>query len=958
MRLLTYLTGIYLVVIGVMMTLSILPSVGFCTPPPRDAATLNQWPIEDAVLTPDPSIVFGTLPNGFRYALMENNTPQNRVSMHLMIQAGSLNETDSEQGMAHFLEHMVFCGSTHFKPGEIVKYFQSIGMDFGPDANAHTGFEETVYDLNLPTSDAKSISDALMVLDDFGSGALLLQSEVERERQVILAEKRTRDSSGFRTLQATLGFEFPDVLISKRLPIGEESDILSMSQDDLRRFYDTWYRPEHMTLVMIGAFNPRAVMPLIQDQFGGLQPKRPLQTPPEFGTLHHQGIKSFYHYESESGNTTVSIGAVESVAPVKDSVDEMKARLMEQLANQIVQNRLDARLGKTGTPFTSASIGSGSFLNRIHYAEINAGTKPENWESSLIFIEQTLRGALEHGFSASETDRVRKDFTAMLDNQVKNKSTRNSTDIARHIMNLTGDRRMILSPEQRQNLFNPILADMTPESLHLAFQRAWSPDHRLIQVTGNVDIHALETTPPESRILSVFNRSQQSPSFKPEADTSVSFPYLDEPVDSGIIQGHDDVIDLGIVRVQFENGVRLNLKKTDFKDNQVLGNLVFGPGSSMEPADKPGLSVLTANIINESGVGKLTRDELERSLAGKSTQVSFSVYEDRFSFQAASIPSELSLMFQLLHTRLVDPAYRDDALSLARERFQQQYQQYIRSVDGMARIHSRKFFAGGDPRFGLPDNDQFASMTLEDVRSWINPYLKQAPLELSVVGDFDMDEVIGLASRYMGSLPTRIGVSESRTAPNPVFPGGQSKTLSVDTAIPKSLILAAYGTDDFWNIKQTRRLSILGDVFSDRLREQVREKLGAAYSPAAFNHPSRAYTGYGVFQAMVHVNPSDARQIIDEIHAISRDLARDPISGNELKRAIDPALTRIKDLLRTNDYWLNSVLTGSVRHPVQLEWSRSIQSDYTAITRAEIHRLAKTYLKPENAAVMVIQPGS
>ena len=952
------LTGIYLILIGILTGFTFSPFTGLWTTQNLNAASVRSWPHDQTDLTPDPAIIFGILPNGIRYALMENHTPKDRVSMHLMIQAGSLNETDSERGIAHFLEHMVFNGSTHFKPGEIVKYFQTIGMDFGPDANAHTGFEETVYDLNLPSADTKSIADALMVLNDFATGALLLPSEVNRERSVILAEKRTRDSSAFRTLQSTLNFEFPNVLISKRLPIGEESDLIRMSHDDLKRFYETWYSPDRMTLIMVGAFEPQTVIPLINAQFSGLEPRQSAAVLPDFGILDHQGLKSFYHYESESGKTTVSIGIVEPILPVKDSFDQIKSRLHEKLANQIIQNRLDAKLGKTGTPFTSAEIGSEILLNRFRYAEINAATDPENWESSLTLIEQNLRGALENGFSASETDRVRKDFLTMLDNQVQKTSTRNSTDIAKTIMDQTGDNRVILSPEQQKNLLEPVLLELTPDILHQAFQRAWESSHRLIQITGNADLQASESMSPESRILSAFQRSQKTETIRPVEETIKAFPYLETPVDSGIIQAHDELADLGIIRVQFKNGVNLNLKKTGFKKNQVKANLIFGSGSSMEPADKPGLSLLTTNVINESGVGGLTRDELERSLAGKSTRISFMASEDRFAYQTESVSSELLLMFQLLNTCLVDPAFRDEALSLATERYRQQYQQYIRSVDGMARIHAKKFFSGGDPRFGLPNDDQFASLTLNDVKSWITPYLKEAPLELSIVGDFDVDQALRLASRYLGSLPKRHLEKTSHAFRHPMFPAGQSTTLSVDTAIPKSLIMAAYKTDDFWNIKRTRRLSILGDVFSDRLREQVREKLGAAYSPAAFNHPSRAYAGYGVFQAMVHVNPSDAQKIVDEIHAIAKKLSAAPISDNELKRAIDPAITRIKDMLQTNEYWLNSVLTGSASHPVQLEWSRTLQSDYAAITRSDLFRLAKTYFKPDNSAVLIIQPGS
>ncbi|GAI88275.1 unnamed protein product, partial [marine sediment metagenome] len=181
-----------------------------------------KWPHEKSDLLPDPVLIFGKLPNGFRYVLMENHRPKDRVSMHLDVQAGSMYESDNQQGLAHFLEHMLFDGSKNFKPGELVKFFQSIGMQFGPDANAHTGFNETVYDMLLPDGDRESLAKGLVVMKDFAEGAFLLPSEVDKERRVVLAEKRTRDSASYRTYVATLNFEFPHAKISKRLPIGKE----------------------------------------------------------------------------------------------------------------------------------------------------------------------------------------------------------------------------------------------------------------------------------------------------------------------------------------------------------------------------------------------------------------------------------------------------------------------------------------------------------------------------------------------------------------------------------------------------------------------------------------------------------------------------------------------------------------------------------------------------------------
>ena len=199
-----------------------------------NSALLPIWPHDNSDLKPDPALFFGKLENGFRYVLMHNRNPENRVSMHLNVQAGSMQETDGQQGLAHYLEHMLFNGSEHFAPGELVKYFQSIGMQFGADANAHTGFFETVYDIFLPAGDRENLEKGLLVMHDYAGGALLLPSEIDRERKIILAEKRSRDSASYRTFVATLDFELPDARMTHRLPIGTDAVLNSAGQEELK----------------------------------------------------------------------------------------------------------------------------------------------------------------------------------------------------------------------------------------------------------------------------------------------------------------------------------------------------------------------------------------------------------------------------------------------------------------------------------------------------------------------------------------------------------------------------------------------------------------------------------------------------------------------------------------------------------------------------------------------------
>ncbi|RPJ83115.1 MAG: insulinase family protein [Deltaproteobacteria bacterium] len=914
---------------------------------------LTVWPHEKSDLDPDPAILYGRLPNGLRYVLMKNQEPKDRVSMHLNIQVGSMHEEEAERGIAHFLEHMLFNGSTHFPPGELVKFFQSIGMQFGNDVNAHTSFYETVYDVLLPDSKKESLEKGLLVFQDYAEGALLLHSEVEKERKVILAEKRTRDSADYRTYEASLEFEFPDARISKRLPIGTEKTILATTRESLKKFYDVWYRPENMTIVMAGDFQTELAETLIHEKFSAFKPRIEQSHIPPFGKISHLGIKPFYHYEKETGNTDISIGYVKKILEEPDSFELQKRLLIDYLGFQIVQNRLDTMVRKPDTPFTEASASSGIAFRKIQYADISAQCSPEKWEESLTLLEKTLRTAVQYKFTESELSRVKKEYLSSLDKAVKGAKTRDSQKLSYLLVHHINNDRVFQSPEQEKKLFSPVIQSLTTSQVHKAFQKIWAPDSRLISVTGNAEIAAKA----EDKIQHAFQTSLLTEVPKPIEEEKIVFPYLKDPVEKGKIIHQNKFNDLGIICTDFQNNVRLNLKKTDFKANEVLIALSFGKGRCSEPAKIPGASILGEAVVNGSGLNRLQKDDLEKALAGKNTHIQLNIEENRFVLMGNSVSDEIRLLFQLLYAYAMDMGFDKDSYKLSMERFVQTYTTLEHTPEGGMELSGKRFLAGGDHRFGLPELETLKQISLSDIQSWILDALQSSPLEISVVGDFDPQEVIELTAQYFGSLPSRKELSNDGVPSSlPVFPIAQTHKIKVPTKINKGIVTVAYPTTDFWNISNTRRLSVLGEIYSERMRIIIREKLGASYSTYAYNHSSRAYKGYGLFQAVAQINPDEKIRVESEIKKIATDIAAKGITDDELRRALDPIITSIKDFKRSNRYWLNSVLVDLKNHPQQLEWSRTMLSDYQSITREEMKALGNTYLQNQNAAVIQIEP--
>jgi zinc protease len=920
----------------------------------------NAIPGPSGIWIKDPAVVHGVLPNGFQYVLMKNTTPLDRVSIHLNISAGSVHETDDEQGLAHFLEHMLFNGTEHFAPGELVAYFQSIGMDFGADANASTSFFHTVYDLNLPKGDQAHLEDALLVIQDYVGGALLLEEEIERERGIILAEKQERDSVSFQTFKKSFAFELPGSILPRRMPIGKKSVIEAAGRKQLKQFYDLWYRPDKMVLVMVGDMDLSAAKQLIEDRFHSFEPRLP-QKPPKPAGIEwqpHTGVKPFYFHEPEAGNTQVTIERIEYTDSFYQTNAHLNQEATRNLGDTMLQNRLRHLIRQGTTDFSSASAYTGTFLQHLSVAAVSADCNPDKWENSLGQLEKILRQALESGFTQSELDRVKADFISQLEAGVRQADTRQTPHLARAVLNAIQNKKLFLSPSQKKDLLVPHIENLTIEEVNHSFQDAWKKDHRLVLVTGNADIAADATMSSEDKIITVFKQSANQPAdlFVPMA--SRQFPYLPVPDTPAQIQyRQENVKDLGIVVVDLENRIRLNLKQTDFEKGTVLFKVVFGPGRACEPEDKPGISHLSQHTLRASGLSAMNPDQLDAALAGRDVRIEFSVEDAFFSLSGDADPREIELVFQLIQSFLADPGFRPEALDLAKVRYRQMYDALKQTPDGIMRIQGDRFLAGGNTWFGMAHPDEVDQITLADIGSWLRPYFNRGGFEVSVVGDFDPDAVVSRARVLLGGFDAPEKPVPCAAGPAVVeFPTGEHLDLVLDTKIEKGVVRIAFLTDDYWNIEQTRRLSILSRVMSERLRKTIREKLGAAYSPHVFNHPSLTHDGYGVMQLVVPVIHKNVEMVVQTVREIVNGIFVNGLTEEETQLALNPVIEQLKVLRQTNAYWLNSVMADSINHPERFDWANTIVSGYGSITHEHLTALVEKYLDPDKAALVRILP--
>jgi zinc protease len=908
---------------------------------------------EASDLRADPAARFGALPNGLRYVILPNAEPKDRVSMRLVVKAGSLMETEDQRGLAHFLEHMAFNGSTHYPPGTIVEFFQRMGMGFGNDTNAYTSFDHTAYMLELPNPQDATLTEGLQVLADYAGGMLLRAEEIDKERGIITSEERARDTVGFRSLVMELQFVLPDTLLPHRLPIGRMDIVQTAPRERFVDFYDTWYRPELMTVIIVGDVNADRVEPMIAKALAPLAARGPARALPDRGQVSRfDGLRVKHHHEPEAVATTVSIQTVTPYTTEPDTAANRLKYLPRSIATAILNRRLAVLAKEENAPFSSGRTGVNEAYELVREASIELTAKPGQWAAALAVADQEIRRALEHGFQPAELREITANYRNGLEQAVKTAATRRSGGLASSLISSVVYDRVFTHPADELALYGPALASVTVEQCLAALREAWAEPSRFLIVNGNTTIEGDAV----AAITAAYTASQAVAVAPPALIADAAFAYTDFGA-PGAIARREHIADLDITQITFANGVRLNLKPTDFEAGRIRVSARFGSGRLIEPPAQRGLAWLAGNTFTAGGLGQHSADELRRLLAGRTVGVGFGVAADAFTLSGGTNREDLLLQLQLMAAHLTDPGYRPEALRLVRQGIEQTYRSFDHTPSGPLNTEVQNLLASGDPRFGMPPKEEMLSRNLDEVRAWLAPELAQGPMEIAVVGDLDVEATITAVARTFGALPPR-GERPDLTALLQVSAPAEpfTKVYSIISEIPKGQVVLYWPTTDGRDAPLARRLGLLGDVLADRLRVKIREELGGAYSPGAASSASDTYPGYGWIYASITVDPTAAGMIADATIAIADDLQRHGVTEDELDRAKRPLLTSLRDSLRNNGYWLGSVLGRAQERPEILEWTRTRLADVESIGKPELDALAQKYLGADRVFRVTVLP--
>ena len=668
--------------------------------------------------------MWGQLDNGLRFVILPTRGVPGRASLRLYMKVGSFMETEDQRGLAHFLEHMAFNGTRSFPAGELVKYFQRLGMNFGPHANAMTSWDRTVYQLELPRAEPELLGDGLKVFRDFLDGMSLDPKEIDRERRVIFSEILARNSSGYREAAAELKFEMPDTLVPGRMPLGQTTSVAALKPSQFVEFYEKWYTP--------GAGRDR----------GGRRSQRQTSGEPDPEELRRRegaraasnadlslgkisplgGPVACFHSESDVAAVTVELDTVVPQSKEPDSVASAPWLLCPRPAQYDAQSKIRKTNAAPRTlrckPRARASSVDSIWRKS---AALAASCQPRQWQAALGSLEQELRRALEFGFSDAEFAQARSTMLAALQSRVDQAETRQADSLADDIVESLACRTVFTHPSDDLALATGLLRNATKADCQSLLRTTWDPRALRIWVHGNLQL----TGDASEQILAAYETSRAIAVQPPQEEKAARLTFADLGP-AGKIVSRKQIAGLDFVEATFNNHVRINVKQTKLEKSKVNVIVRFGNGLKEQPADKPGLALFTSATFIHGGLQSINMNDLMRNLSDKDVGLQFSVTDDAFQFSGECSPSLLEMELQLCTSFLTSPGFRDEARDHILAGSENMYAQLEHTPEGVLSNGAFSFLRSGDPRFSVPARDVLKKLTMKDVQAWLAEPLRAA----------------------------------------------------------------------------------------------------------------------------------------------------------------------------------------------------------------------------------------
>ena len=899
----------------------------------------------------DKNITIGQLENGVTYYIRENHDPEKRAELRLVINAGSVLEDDDQVGLAHFVEHMAFNGTQNFEKQDLVEYLELIGTRFGADLNAYTSFDETVYKLRVPTDSLAVLNRAFQILEDWAHNVTFDEVEIDKERGVVIEEWRLDRGADSRIFDQQFPIIVKDSRYANRLPIGSKENLETFEPAVLKRFYHDWYRPDLMAVIAVGDFETAQIQEMIESHFNKIEPaKNPRE---RFIAQVPDHDKTYFAMASDPEATQSVISVYYKHPPDEEATHAAyRESIVSGLFTRMLNNRLDEIVQKPDAPFIAAEASKSSLVRSKSAFSLSALVRDNGLQTGFEAVLVEAERVKRYGFTQSELDRQKRELLRLIETLYEERDQHNSADFAAEFIRsfLTGEGIPGIAYEYE--LHKRFLPEIElAEVNRLASE--WITDKNRVIVVSAPEKEG-QPLPAEEELLAIFDRVAQS-ELAPYTDDVADAPLLKETPTPASITAEKMWEGLNITEWQLANGVRVLLKPTAFKEDEMFFT-AYSPGGTSLASDSDYVAASTAtSVVQGGGLGDFDMIQLQKKLAGTLVRVSPYIGTLEEGLSGGGSPKDMQTLFELIYLYFTAPRKDSTSFSAFQERLQAFLANRSSSPESAFSDTLQVTLSQYHHRARPISSAYFNEMDLnKSFRFYKERFADASDFTFVFVGNFEMEKIRPLVETYLGGLPS-LNREENWRDVGITTPSGVIEKSVMKGSEPKSSTRIVFTSDFAWNQQNRYNLQSLIEVVRFRLREALREELGGTYGVSVSGSPSHYSNEKVTISIGFGSDPARVNELTFVVFEEIRRLQENGPSATEVEKVQEIQRRERETAMKQNRSWLRWIEFYDQNDE---DFAQILEYDLLvdALTPEAIQQAAKSYFDLKNYVQVSLFP--